>query len=99
MNKCKIGLVPKSCYTWCIAAILTLLFNHVNIFKTYDFFKKSFNDDIKMKSMKMNLLKDASVVLQASSWGRKTVGGKAGRPVYLGTWRPEYTGKVHRTAG
>ena len=64
----------------------------MNIFKTYDFFKKSFNDDIKMKSMKMNLLKDASVVLQASSWGRKTVGGKAGRPVYLGSWRA----RIHR---
>ena len=64
----------------------------MNIFKTYDFFKESSNDDIKMKSMKMNLLKDASVVLQASSWGREAGGGKAGRPVYLGTWRA----RIHR---
>ena len=29
MNKCKIGLVQKSCYTLCIAAISTLLFSHM----------------------------------------------------------------------
>ena len=37
-------------------------------------------------------LKDASVVLQGSSWGRKTVGGKAGRPVYIGSWKA----RIHR---
>ena len=50
------------------------------------------NNDIKMKSMKINILKDASVVLQASSWGREAGGGKAGRPVYLGTWGA----RIHR---